>query len=315
MIYIIYSLGIHAWAIANSCSSLPYFPHSLELLLHETLEEEATSSQPIPDALLPRVIDFIREFPVFLETVVHCARKTELALWPHLFAVVGNPNELFQTCLDKGQLETAASYLLVLQNLERTSVSRQYATMLLDAAKKSSSRQLATDLSRFLRAIDPVDFESPPTKAPLTPSSGSSHPHSMKYVVSPAAVVCEIDGHHQVQAGRKRTVSNGSALMLHSSNGSAPCSPDAGTATRSISMSLNMNNSSEGQNVSNGHAPLIRSTSVVTTTKCNLANGSAEKHLSNSNLNGAISSRRASSISANELGDNSIQGASQCIIS
>lgn len=156
------NLGYHAWEIAKSCATLPYFPHSLELLLHEVLEEEATSSEPIPDALLPRIIDFIREFPVFLQTVVQCARKTELALWPYLFSAVGNPRNLFQKCLNQGHLETAASYLIILQNLEVASVSRQHATLLLDSALNSNKWELSKELVRFLRAIDPSDVESPP---------------------------------------------------------------------------------------------------------------------------------------------------------
>ncbi|XP_072747704.1 guanine nucleotide exchange factor subunit Rich isoform X1 [Anoplolepis gracilipes] len=158
------NLGYHAWEIARSCSALPYFPHSLELLLHEVLEEEATSKDPIPDAQLPSVVEFIREFPgVWARAVVQCARKTEIALWPYLFSVAGPPKQLLQDCLQRQELDTAASYLIILQNLEPSSVSRQHATLLLDAALEQGRWELSRDLVRFLRAIDPNDVESPRT--------------------------------------------------------------------------------------------------------------------------------------------------------
>jgi hypothetical protein len=71
------------------------------------------------------VIAFIQEFPEFLQTVAHCARKTELALWHALFAVTGHPRELFDVCIRDGQLETAASFLIVLQNMETSLASRE----------------------------------------------------------------------------------------------------------------------------------------------------------------------------------------------
>ncbi|XP_037719251.1 guanine nucleotide exchange factor subunit Rich [Drosophila subpulchrella] len=155
------NLGYSAWEIAQSCRSLPYFPHALELLLHEVLEEEATSKHPIPDAQLPSILDFIREFPVYLETIVQCARKTEIALWPYLFSMAGKPKDLFQMCLQSEQLDTAASYLIILQNLEPSVVSKQYATMLLDIALQQRKWELAKDLIRFLKAIDPNEIDSP----------------------------------------------------------------------------------------------------------------------------------------------------------
>jgi len=41
----------------------------------------------------------------------------------------------------------------MLQNLEPSSVSRQYATLLLDAALEKCKWELSKDLVRFLRAI------------------------------------------------------------------------------------------------------------------------------------------------------------------
>lgn len=175
------NLGYRAWEIANTCSTLPHFVHSLELLLHGVLEEEASSSQPIPDALLPRVVDFIRAFPVFLQTVIHCARKTELALWPHLFSIVGSPKDLFQQCILEGQLDTASSYIIVLQNLEKPEVASKCVSRLLQAARVAGCWVTVKELKRFLRATNQTEENQfPATDNPRTRSNSfiqHSHHH------------------------------------------------------------------------------------------------------------------------------------------
>ncbi|XP_057674804.1 guanine nucleotide exchange factor subunit RIC1 isoform X2 [Corythoichthys intestinalis] len=166
------NLGEQALMLAQSCASLPYFPHVMELMVHVVLEEEATSRDPIPDPLLPTVAKFITEFPLFLQTIVHCARKTEYALWNYLFAAVGNPKDLFEECLMAQDLDTAASYLIILQNMEVPAVSRQHATLLFNTALEQGKWDLCRHMIRFLKAIGSGEMETPPpTPTTQEPSS------------------------------------------------------------------------------------------------------------------------------------------------
>lgn len=168
------NLGEQALMLAQSCASLPYFPHVLELMVHVVLEEEATSREPIPDPLLPTVAKFVTEFPLFLQTIVHCARKTEYALWNYLFAAVGNPKDLFEECLMAQDLDTAASYLIILQNMEVPAVSRQHATLLFNTALEQGKWDLCRHMIRFLKAIGSGESETPPT----TPTTQEQSPSS-----------------------------------------------------------------------------------------------------------------------------------------
>ena len=164
------NLGFHALQLARTCTSLPYFPHVLELMLHEVLEEEATASEPIPDPLLPTIAKFIGEFPEYLQTIAHCARKTEIALWQYLFSSVGSPRDLFEECLLTGKLHTAASYLIILQTLETLSVARHDAARLLDRALETGHWTIAADLIRFLRAIRETPNDSAQNAPPRHPT-------------------------------------------------------------------------------------------------------------------------------------------------
>ncbi|KAI1703786.1 RIC1 domain-containing protein [Ditylenchus destructor] len=160
------NLGNYALAIASACRSLPYFSHILELLLHDVLDEEATSSEPIPDPFLPTVVSFIREFPEYLQTIVHCARKTELAFWNLLFSVSHHPKEIFKMCMEEDQLDTATSCLILLQSMEPASASTQYASILLEEALNKRRWTLARDIVRFMQSIGRTDYENTP-ESPL----------------------------------------------------------------------------------------------------------------------------------------------------
>ncbi|KAJ3082867.1 hypothetical protein HK102_001421, partial [Quaeritorhiza haematococci] len=197
------SRGLEQEAIsfARGFQHLEYFSHSLEVLLHQVLEEEAevvantpqptsaqsslesldqnpptlqphstnpdqepssseqddllsiptyqlqpppspsplsttkTVSSPTPaGGLLPQVVRFLEHFPMYLDVIVRCARKTEVALWRYFFGIVGDAKALFKRSLELGALSTATSYLIIIQTLESATVSGRMAAKLVDRA-------------------------------------------------------------------------------------------------------------------------------------------------------------------------------------
>ncbi|THH11772.1 hypothetical protein EW145_g440 [Phellinidium pouzarii] len=149
-----------AVSFAKHYESLVYFAHALEILLHTVVESEAdaeSSSAIVSDVtangVLSKVIDFLDYFDTALDVVVGCARKTEMTRWKYLFGIVGNPKILFERCLALNKLKTAASYLLVLHNLEQLDDNKGVIT-LLNRALDEEDWQLCRDLLRFLHSID-----------------------------------------------------------------------------------------------------------------------------------------------------------------
>ncbi|KAI8993372.1 RIC1-domain-containing protein [Pilobolus umbonatus] len=138
---------------AKSFDRYVYFSHALEILLHTVLEAEA--GHDIGDkAILPRLIKFLDQFPHALDVIVSCARKTEVALWDHLFSVVGEPQGLFELCLVENRLRTATSYLIILQTMQPTTVGEKETIRLLQKAIDMNDYELCKELVRFLSSID-----------------------------------------------------------------------------------------------------------------------------------------------------------------
>ncbi|TPX48731.1 hypothetical protein SeMB42_g02886 [Synchytrium endobioticum] len=144
-----------AVAFAAGFRHLQYFGHSLEMLLHQVLEEEAeTYAGFSKGALLPCIARFLEAFPHHLDVIVRCARKTEVALWEYFFSIVGDAKELFSQCLQSGTLDTATSYLIIIQTLEPASISSKLAVQLLERAFEMEDFETGKELVRFVTSIN-----------------------------------------------------------------------------------------------------------------------------------------------------------------
>ncbi|KAG8760105.1 hypothetical protein FRC14_004091 [Serendipita sp. 396] len=137
---------------AANYQALVFFSHSLEVLLHTVLEDEDETEES--QSVLPEVVEFLDHFDVSMEVVVSCARKTEMTRWDRLFKVVGDPKALFEASMRDTRLPTAASYLLVLHNIQQLEETIEDAVKLLSKAIEKKSWDIAKDLMRFLRSID-----------------------------------------------------------------------------------------------------------------------------------------------------------------
>lgn len=183
--------------LSHHYQSLSYFPHALEVLLHDVLDESVDqkplSRSPNPPSssassasegesdkppLLPTVLSFLSSFPQFLDILVQCTRKTELASWRTLFAHLPPPTQLFEDALARGLLKTAGGYLLVLHTLgaedgeggwegspglgRKSSAERAIesakeggqAVRLLRRAREEGDWELCREIARFLVALD-----------------------------------------------------------------------------------------------------------------------------------------------------------------
>ncbi|KAK8166845.1 RIC1-domain-containing protein [Phyllosticta citrichinensis] len=140
--------------LSHHYQHLLYFPHALEILLHDVLDDEVDNAPPPEQALLPSVLSFLSSFPQYLDIVVQCTRKTELRSWRTLFAHLPPPQELFEESLQRGSLKTAGGYLLVLHTFEELGSSSQQLVRLLERAKREQDWDLCKELARFLVALD-----------------------------------------------------------------------------------------------------------------------------------------------------------------
>ena len=92
----------------------------------------------------------VQQFPSSSEIIVSVARKTDVALWPSLFAAAGPPTDVVEDLLSRKLLQTAACCLVIVETVEGRLRSQSLALRLVRGALDQRNYGLATDLLRFL---------------------------------------------------------------------------------------------------------------------------------------------------------------------
>jgi hypothetical protein len=226
--------------LSHHYQQLQYFPHALEILLHEVLDEEV-DTQPRPEqALLPSVLSFLSSFPRYLDIVVQCTRKTEVRSWRTLFSNLPPPEELFEESLQKGNLKTAGGYLLVLHTFEELRPTGEQVVRLIQRAKDEQDWELCKELARFLMALDEsgATLRSTLELVELKSPSAESDQERAHFTFDTTRLNIPLRGRsngHRIENGIASDISTGSlgADTLRSASGSPTGSPvSPGNATQ-----------------------------------------------------------------------------------
>ncbi|KAJ2157532.1 WD40 repeat protein [Coemansia sp. RSA 552] len=130
---------------------LDFFPHAMEILLHEVLDREMSTGGTAGPVVLPRVVRLLENFASFREIVVFCARKTEANFWPRLFSCLGGTEHFFRQCLAGNQLQTATQCLIILQTLEPPQTAEASILALLEKTVAVQNSSLCLEILRFLK--------------------------------------------------------------------------------------------------------------------------------------------------------------------
>ncbi|PSK37424.1 RAB6A-GEF complex partner protein 1 [Elsinoe australis] len=148
--------------LSDSYRKLPYFPHALEVLLHNVLDEEVDAMHGYsdddegqqPESQLASLLPFLSSFPEYLDIVLGCARKTEIRSWQTLFRHLPPVSEMFEEALGDGKLKTAGGFLLVLHTFDEEAFNAGMMARLLGRAKEEGEWELCKELARFLVGVD-----------------------------------------------------------------------------------------------------------------------------------------------------------------
>ena len=88
-------LNDDAFEFASCYQDLEYFDHALEILLHTLLEESEGKKGFHRGDLLVTAINLVQKFPMALQVIVNCARKSEMSLWSRFFSATEDPKTFY----------------------------------------------------------------------------------------------------------------------------------------------------------------------------------------------------------------------------